>query len=1067
MPLLVPPAEGRYHIFHQLKPQCVALSQSALALNGAKSNVQDVTDQLDKLHHLLQSCTIDQNQLDAKLADYVFFPVSQVLKVSQKISIRCLELCLEILAILCRYGWRHSIQPQLVAQVVIFCTLMAERHPKGFEFSSSTEELQTAAFWCLHHVSVAASQSRECRTFFTSEANFPQMGQTISTTLDGILEAGAVETQLAASNALKALIVSVIDPEMSARFLPGLASKLTKILTPTTKLRRNYQVLIICLETMTHLLRATLADDVAQPAQDGVKQSIIDDDWKAMAARQLEPVLNSIMRLKIHGHEDVRVALAKLCLMLLERCRQSLASCSAIAIETVLSIASSQAAVGIQLEMLLRVDPSLSGLLKNTMYDWLSSLSTIVQGADEVKKVQKMQQLRTAYSLLHDSGSNTDTLEGMLASRLRDTVVLTLQAPISKQNASPLVSPITSLDLGLAVLDRTTGQRDFSQALVQYRSQEDIIKQVKSFTQLISSSSCVSAFAADLSRSLRFSQGEAQLANFWLLLIATQTALARKDSVSDFIDLPDDNVNIFQDHLEELYSFALSILADDHSVNDINADIELVDPRLQSLALRTLALRAQTAGPDFRHELIDSLYPVLHTLATPFNNSDLQSDALTTLDIFTLACGYRDVQTMIVENADYLTNAVALKLNAFDVSPQASQVLVMMIKLAGPAVLPFLEDPAESIFAILESFHGYAVLVDVFFRVLAVMAEEGAKAPLLAMGSKEDRTEMRRWMRERWKPITVDGLVGLLKDFAIDEADEKRLRDEQREQAPQRPWKTKVEEICDVDESDPGSQGTKTDEADLEQLEQQISPPPSEDVDPPPPAPKTYSLLFKITELTQHFLPSASPSLRVSLLSLIRTTIPAMARHENSFLPLINTLWPEIVSRLDDREEYVRAMALEIVGLLCEFAGEFMRSRIVQVWDAFREISWQVGTGDNGLRSAGCRDVARSASKAGTLVATDLKTNTPARLLWNALIDTLSTVAKTVPLPPELFDEVLDMLGPVLEAREDVRTALEIENEDAVWLWRMQRGEVEMANAPKCAGGRHWMFAPVQVHQGT
>ncbi|KAF2766595.1 hypothetical protein EJ03DRAFT_250086, partial [Teratosphaeria nubilosa] len=1031
-------------IFHQLKPQCVALFQSALALNGTKANVQDVTDQLDKLHKLLQKSTIDKNQLDAKLADYVFFPISQVLKASQKISIRCLELCLEILAILCRYGWRHSTQPQLAAQIVILCTLMAEKHPKGFAFSSSTDELQTAAFWCLDHVFVATSQIRECRTFFTSEANFPQVGQTISTTLDGILEAGAVETQLAASNALKALIGSVIDREMSARFLPGIVSKLTKILTPTTKLRRNYQVLIICLETMTDLLRVTLADDGAPPAQDGAKQSIIDDNWRATAARQLKPVLNSVMRLKSHGHDDVRVALAKLCLMLLERCRQSLASCSAMAIETLLSIASSQASesmAGIQLEMLLRVDPSLSGLMKNTMYDWLSSLSAIVQGADEDKKVQKMQQLRTAYTLLHDSGSNTNTLDGMLANGLRDTVVLTLQSPISKQNASPLVSPITSLDLDRAVLDRKTDQRDFSQALVQYRGQEDIMKEVESFTQLITSSSSISAFAADLSRSLRLSQGEAQLADFWLLLIATQTALARKDSMCGFLDLPDEHINIFEDHLEELYSFSLSILADGPSFNDFNAGTELVDPRLQSLALRTLALRAQTAGPDFRHELIDSLYPVLHTLATPSDKCDLQSDALTTLNIFTSACGYHDVKAMIVENADYLTNAVALKLNAFDVSPQAPQVLVMMVRLAGPAVLPFLEDTVQSIFAVLESFHGYAVLVEMLFRVLAVMAEEGTKAPLLAIESKEVRTEMRKWTRERWEPTTIDGLAGLVKDFAANEADEKRLRDGRREQAPQRPWKTKVEEISDDEESKTGgAQGTQPDETDLEQLEQQASPTPPEDEDPPPPAPKTYSLLFNITELTQHFLPSASPSLRTSLLSLIRTTIPALARHENSFLPLINTLWPEIVSRLDDREEYVRAMALEIVGLLCEYAGEFMRSRIVQVWDLFREIYSQVGCEDRGLRGAGGRDVACSVSKTGILVATDVATNTSARLLWDAMIETLATIAKTVPLPPELSDEVLEVLGPVLEAREDVRKALELENEDAVWLCRMKRG---------------------------
>ena len=374
--------------------------------------------------------------------------------------------------------------------------------------------------------------------------------------------------------------------------------------------------------------------------------------------------------------------------------------------------------------------------------------------------------------------------------------------------------------------------------------------------------------------------------------------------MDDLLNLEGESRSVFEQYLEELYSFSLSALT--------TPSEEQPDSRLQALALRGLALRAQTAGQDFRYELVDALYPVLHTLAT--SDDELQRDSITTLNILASACGYASVEDLIIENVDYLTNAVALKLNAFDVSPQAPQVLLMMVRLSGPSLLPYLEDTVDSIFAALEDYHGYPLLVELLFRVLGVMAGEGVKAPQLAIVAPgADVNEVVG--SERWVPTSVDSLASLLRQRAEEEADVQKFDRENLEPHPQRPWKLPKETAgSDDDDSVPED----------EDIDPQL-----DETDPPPPAPKTYNLLFKITELTQHFLPSASPSLRTSLLSLIKTTIPAISRHENSFLPLINTLWPEIVSRLDDDEPCVVASAMEIIGGLCEYAGDLMRKRLV------------------------------------------------------------------------------------------------------------------------------------------
>ncbi|KAK5135515.1 hypothetical protein LTR08_005150 [Meristemomyces frigidus] len=1058
MPLLGPTMEGRNQVFQQLKPQCVALSQAALALNGPKGNISLVTDHLERLKQTLSKITTRPDALDAKLADYVFFPLAQVLKLSNKISIRCLELCLQSIAILLDQGWRNQIAPQLAAQVVILCTLMAEKKPKGFSFGETTEELQAAALWSLHHVFVAAGQSRECKVFLTSEANFPQLGQSINVILEGISDAGAVEPQVAATSALQPLVEHVADREVCASFMPGIVSKLTKVLTPSTKQRRNHRVLIGCLQIVQQLLRCTLGDEPCyKPTKPSGKATsgIITDDWKDKAATQLKPALTSIARLAAHSRDDVKDALGSLCMMLLEHCRKSLANCSALALETLLTLATTTSGrvstVLIRLEMLIRVDASLSDLLQSTMYDWLQSLPTTMQSADEQKKVAKMQQISAAYGLLADCGGDTGMIDRMLAASLRDCVVITLQVPGVRSEGSASITPIQSLDL--TVLNDPKGSTAFGSALVTYRGQEEILTGIQHFAELISTSGSSAAFAADLTRSLRLSQGETQIANFWLLLTATQTALQPKDTMSDFLNFDGElDAGIYRDYLEELYSFSLSVLTDSSD--------EPPDTRLQALAVRALALRAQVAGAEFRYELIDALYPVLHTLATP--NDQLQHDSITALNIFTQACGYSSVKDLIVENVDYLTNAVALKLNSFDVSPQAPQVLLMMVRLAGPSLLPYLEDTVESIFAVLEDYHGYPLLVEVLFKVLSVMAEEGVKAPQLAIGNGK-ASDFIGILHERTQATSINDLADFLKERAAEEVKQLALEQEEREAHPRRPWK-KIEEMEDGEDED--------EEEGAESQDQQI-----DDTDLPPPAPKTYNLLFKITELTQHFLPSASPSLRASLLSLIRTAVPAIARHENSFLPLINTLWPEIVTRLDDDEPHVQAAALEIIGVLCEHARDFMRSRIVQLWPGIVEIYQKTVKGvianvhPASLPTARQNQVPNtSLALAGPAVKQAITrmqaspadySDTSTRLVWEALVAALTVIVQNVPLPPELFDDALEMLEPVLEVREDVRTALELEDADAMWLASLRAGAIDVPARPVVSDGVVWNFAAV------
>jgi hypothetical protein len=172
-----------------------------------------------------------------------------------------------------------------------------------------------------------------------------------------------------------------------------------------------------------------------------------------------------------------------------------------------------------------------------------------------------------------------------------------------------------------------------------------------------------------------------------------------------------------------------------------------------------------------------------------------------------------------------------------------------------------------------------------------------------------------------------------------------------------------------------------------------------------------------------------------------------LAKHENSFLPLIHTLWPVLLPRLDDSEPYVVAGSLRIIGLMCEYAGDFMSGRIEEAWPQIRKLH-HLRTGRAGRPSSRTQR-AITYSKAAditSIVTVGRKkeveqpvqqqhyVDAPSRIIWDALVDMMVEIVTYTATNDVLFDEVVEMLAPVITSRTDVRNALESRNADAVWL---------------------------------
>ncbi|KAF2736234.1 HEAT repeat protein-like protein [Polyplosphaeria fusca] len=1048
----------RQKTFAQLKQSCVELLQAISVLPQRPDGKRAVVRALEKLLRTLQQVAAIPGALDAKLAEFAFVPISRVLSISGTVPVRALELCLDCIAILLRTGWKDDLSSQLAGQLLILFTFLANPSSAESGIPATSEELQVAAFECTTALFASIASSKEGRASLTSTSNVPNLGKAVLVIVDSIAENTSGNVRLKAVLALEILISAIDDRDALASFLPRMVSSLTKTLAPSSGGRSGYRLLEGALNTLSLLVRRVLSDQETSdlPPQSEEGKIIRSSSWLEATASQIKVALSGVLRLRSHDKREVRQALLHLCRMIVQDCRQSLSGCTTMMIETMVFLAGHKEdhdSAENDVRLLVQTDTQLAGLLRESLHGWVLSLPRLMQSKDDGTRRQVIQQVSVTLRLLDGVDVDLSLVNDLLAGNLRDGVVHVLN---DSKGLTEIVTSLESASVNSTLSVDVASSSRFPPIALRLRGQDEMMKEFKNLVRELAGSSSATTVARDVIAALSSGTDEAQLASFWLGVNLVGDIMEQHGGADDLLDFGTPDVEI--ELLDELYSFALT------NIGEANHDIDS-HWRTQALSLEVIAMQARKHRADFRGELIEALYPVLHLLGIP--HTALRNHAITCLNIVADSCGYLDASDLVISNVDYIVNAVGLKLNYHDISPQAPQVLLMMMRLCGPSLLPYLDDLVGSMFSALERYHGYPKLVELLFSVLKTMAEEGVKAPQLMITASEEADSQER----RWKGTSIAEVASSLEKMKreLSKSDEEHLKLAD-EAFPTKPWK---EESDETNEDSP---------PDGEQAER------AQEDDPPPPAPKTFGILLKISELTQHYLTSPSTGLRTSLLDLLHTTIPALAKHENSFLPLINTLWPVLLPRLDDSEAYIVSNTMDVIALMCEYAGNFMRSRIDGIWKELKRVHRQTlkqprdlqgkqqfqGASDH-ISLTNEDDSRRSLTSALEPARTTLYVKTPTRMIWDSLMGLLVSITKHVDIRDETFDDIVDMLDPVLD-RPYVREALRDRNPDVLWLREFKMNKLQKGNTkakvvnrstskPTASpiGKTHWRFAPLEL----
>lgn len=985
----------------QLKPRCVELSQLALQYDGQPTKLRALETSTSRLLDTLQThCR--SSSFDEKLADYVFFPISTVFRSKQKHSDRLVELALQCLHLLLITAWSRAIAVDLAKQLLILLTFVAGGTPG--EQATASEEVKTAAYKALAALFKAFAYTPMGVAALTDQTSVPALGHCVSVLLEGVTDGPSTEAQIHALAALHAVWSCVKDLEALASFFPGTVSGLTKCLMPTTASRRSKAVLVQALQLLEKVLTAVIGDLRTRNIERAGPDAKLNKSWLKASAAQIKLALGNVVRLRKSADVEVQSALKKLCITLLDECHTSLADCSSMLVETWLSLANEDDTNSVSRQTTLGdlalIYPEIGDLMKTTLYNWVTSLPRVMQSNDESAKTSILSQISQTYGLL----STLDIESGILDDTLADSLRNSVSAMITPTKSSPITEDTGALAITSNI------SRDFTPLLMPHGSQKRTRDDFSMLISKLGSTESQVAMAGTMLEYMRNSTPQGLLPAFWLSFNLIKASTSRSADLEDFLT----DVALSSDEseavMDELYSYSISVLSDD----------EQPDWRVQALAMEVVAYSAERAKMDFRPELVDALYPVVQLLGSPV--PQLREHAMISLNMISSACGYNQTSDLILENVDYMVNAVSLKLNTFDISPQAPQVLTMMIKLSGSSILPYLDDVVDSIFAALDNFHGYPRLVDALFGVLGEVVEEGSKSDQLRLTSGKEISHR----KTAPEAPSISSIVEILKKRQKTSANTSI----EHEDFPQEPWKSAQTLL---DEKAAQNEDSETPEE---------NPAPSDEVAKIRPT-KTYSLLQSITRLSQHYLTSSSPYLRRRLLVLISTSSTALHNNEDEFLPLINDIWPVVMQRLYDEEPFVVIAAAQTLSSLCESAGDFLTSRIKNEWVPIIKL----------FKSMQSKVAAERKGRAGRGLFSQNQQ------VWEALVAFLVVLLRCVAIDDDMFDEILDVAGDLL-LRHDVREALEVINKDAVWLALYMRKEVPLRETPVMDG---YEFAPMML----
>ena len=945
---------------------------------------------------------------------------------------------------------------------------------------------------------------------FASIYNSPDIIRKVNTTLpvviDFTLSEVSAEIQTEALATLQAVIRAINDVTELAKFLPGVASSLLKLLSkPAIHKTRVLTQGILTLESIVCRVMSDMEVSLRvkrfeKSGKQGSREDPYTPEWLSHTKEQMKIVMATVLKLRTSGSEDVRDALEKFCLMTVNDCLRSLENCRPMLVETAIvlmersRLSSSNGRTFPRLADLVDFYPEIAEQIKSSAIEWLEGLPDIALQGDEARQKRSIAFLANAQKTLVSACQTSAYLNGLII----DALYNILEGEGSAANSSQAVlldsEDIDAIETTTKTLiaQRKDGENShlFQPIALPHESQRETREMIVTLLGSLGDYWDRSKAADEIYQDLEWNRRSSHFACCWLIFKLLQSALDSSEDLNMWLAPPDEKTHDIahpEKVLQELYENCVYLLS--------HAFSKGFDWKTLALALEIVEYTARRTGEEFVREFVNVLFPITSLLG--HEHPQVRRNALITLNSLVLHCGYKDVSELIVSNADYVVDDLGFHLRSMDFSPAMINVLIMTTRLSGPKVIPYLDDLVGDIFAALDNYHGYPALVEGLFSALREIVDQGAKAEtlLLVEGEESSRVDHRK---KRAPQITMEDVQKEIEEREVKrqrrEEEDKKIDEQIKKGHPKMPWAELGKEETGrritklLDDSEQPEEGSTSGQDEKETGNDAVAPEGDAEEEVKKEKSSAYKTLTRISKLAQHYLTFPSPTLRKQLLGLVATAASALASDPDMFLPLVNEIWPVTVARLYDSEGFVTIAACETLSALCVNAGDFLTSRFKTEWKNGMH-KWCLNAKEQASKSTGKRGTGTGglittidSSNTGILVplgdgkVLEPKKDSPedaatqleisgglgsyalAVKVWDAVVDLLVAIVGHVSIPDDMFDDILELLADLVHKRPDVKEVLDVVNADAVWLALYERGEVEWKPTPQIEG---WEFVPM------
>ena len=430
----------------QLKKYCVPISGHALRGDDGPEAIRELTELTEQLNLVIRrQLDNDPSVLNDKLADYVFFPLSHVLRHQVKHPARLIEACIRCTTMLISHGWKATVPPEMVEQLLILLTFIVGGVPGREETHDPPEEVVVEALGCLAALITNASASAAAAASLVDAKNIPSLGHAVTVVLESIVDGKTPEIKTQAISVLQAMFLGIKDHAALATFLPGVVSNLARLLA--TPAREKTRVLVGAIESLQKVLIAVLSDlrtrsILARPPADDEAQTegkagdkVLSAPWLRATTMQIRLALVSVLKLRTYQSEQVRDAVGNLALALLDECHNTLENCASLLVETSIMLASEEVTsfpALTSLSELATIYPELGETIKATVYAWITGLPRVMQSADEEKKQRALQNVLRGTRLVSQLHLDSSTLDDAVSLALRESVSSLIQSDRQK-----------------------------------------------------------------------------------------------------------------------------------------------------------------------------------------------------------------------------------------------------------------------------------------------------------------------------------------------------------------------------------------------------------------------------------------------------------------------------------------------------------------------------------------------------------------------------------------------------------------------------------------------------------